>query len=121
MRRSAREQLLYVLSILAALAPIAFALIRAVSAHDLRLLWMAIAAFVGATAVMLVGKVRSRTLRVVIPLAAAALVVATLLSGVTAMMLGATAAPGIWLMSFVLGLCWTAACAFNMLSHPRAV
>src|SRR6266853_775560 len=49
------------LSFLFAAAPFALALVRAVqTGHDMRLLWMALASFVGATVVMAVAKAGGR-------------------------------------------------------------
>ena len=110
---------MFSLSILFASAPFGFGLIRAVSAHDPRMLWMAFAAFVGAALVRMVGKDRDpRSTRVVTP-SALTLVIATALAGSTAYLLGARAAPGIWLVAFVLALCLAASHALHLLSLPR--
>ncbi|MFL5574900.1 MAG: hypothetical protein ACJ79S_02880 [Gemmatimonadaceae bacterium] len=122
MKRSPRQQRIYLLSIVFAAAPIAFALTRAFnSRYDLRMLWMALASFVGATAVMAIGQARRRTPRGIVALSAVALAVAMLLAGWTALRLGATSAPGIWLVSFVLGSCWAVSYALDTLSRPRTV
>lgn len=122
MKRSPRQRTLYVLSIAFAAAPFVFALIRAFSSrYDLRMLWMAMAAFVGASLVMVVGRARRRQRAGVLGLAAVALIAATLLAGWTAYRLGATAAAGIWPVSFVLGFCWASSYALDALSRPRTV
>jgi hypothetical protein len=89
------------LSVLLAIAPFGAGLIRAMSARDFRLLWMACAAFVGAVLVRLIAKRRRRG-----PLGT--LLVATVFAAATGYLLGATAAAGIWPMAFVLGLCLAA-------------
>ena len=120
MTRSHREQRFHILSILFAMAPIAFALIRAFRSHyDLRMLWMALAAFVGATLVMTLGGVRRRGTRGIVVLGIGALIVAMLAAGWIAMRLGATAAAGIWPVSFVLSVCWVASFVLDTLSRPR--
>lgn len=120
MTRSHREQRFHILSILFAMAPIAFALIRAFRSHyDLRMLWMALAAFAGTTMVMTLGRVRRRSTRGVVVLAIVALIVAMLAAGWIAMRLGATAAAGIWPVAFVLSVCWVVSFVLDTLSRPR--
>ena len=120
MERSPRQRSLYVLSIVFAAAPFAFAVIRALnSRYDHRMLWMAFAAFIGASLVMVLGRARRRRPAGVMALAALALAAATLLAGWTAYRLGATAGAGIWPVSFVLGLCWASSYALDTLSRPR--
>ena len=105
------------LSIAFAIAPIAFALIRAVRSHyDLRMLWMALAALIGTAIVMTAGHARRRSGRGVFLLAGTALIVAMLLAGWTAMRLGATAAAGIWPVAFVLSICWVMSFVLDALS-----
>lgn len=117
MTRSARQRKLYAMSIVLAAAPFAFALIRAVkSGYDLRMLWMAFAAFAGATAVMLVGRVRQRGPRGVLGLSVLALAAATLAAGWLAYRLGAKAAAGVWPVAFVLGFCCAGSYALETLS-----
>ena len=120
MRRPSRQRTLHLLSALFAAAPFTFALIRAFgSRYDLRMLWMAFASLLGAVAVVALGGARRRGPRGIVALSALALMVATLLAGATAYRLGATAAPGIWLVAFVLGFCWAASYALRALARPR--
>ena len=117
MRRSSRQHTLFFLSIVFAVAPFAFALIRAhSSSRDLRMLWMALASLLVVAPVMLAGKVWRRQPAGVIALAAIALIAATLVAGWIAYRLGATAAAGIWPVSFVLAFCWATSFALNALS-----
>ena len=107
------------LSFLFAAAPFALALVRAVqTGHDMRLLWMALASFVGATVVMAVAKAGSRKPSLVLSLTGA-FVVATLLAGLAAFADGARAAPGIWAVAVVFGLCCTVAQTLLAFSRPR--
>jgi hypothetical protein len=102
------------LSLLFAAVPFVFALMRALSSgSDLRLLWMALASCIGAAAMWVVTRGRSRTPGVRLGLSCVVLVVATLLAGSAAMLLGAKAAPGIWAVAFVFGVCWAASYAFG--------
>lgn len=119
-----RKSWQYLLSIAFAIAPIAFALIRAVrSHHDLRMLWMALAALIGTAAVMIAGHARRRSTRELFLLASVALIVALLLAGWTAIHRGATAAAGIWPVSFVLSICWVMSFVLAALarSAPRSL
>jgi hypothetical protein len=110
---------MFSLSILFAAAPFGFGLIRAVSAHDPRMLWMAFAAFVGAVLVRMAGKDRDRKSRRVVTPSGLTLVIATALAGSTAYLLGATAAAGIWPVAFVLGLCLATSHALYLRSLSR--
>jgi hypothetical protein len=122
MKRSRREQAMHALSILFAVAPFAFGLFRFFATRsDLRLMWMAFASFLGAVLVRAIARRRGRQRNVLLRLSAATLVVATLLAAATAYLLGATAAAGVWLVAFVLALCWAASSAFDTLSRPPAV
>ena len=68
------------------------------------MLWMAAAAFLGAGLAMAIGKPRSHRPIVVLARSVAALATSSLLAAWTAIQLGATAASGIFAVSFVLGL-----------------
>jgi hypothetical protein len=121
-RRSPRERLLYFLSILFAATPFAFALIRAFSTgYDLRFLWMAFASFVGAAVVMAVGKARGREpMRVLVP-SALVLIIATLVAGLAAFLLGAKSVVAAGIVAFAFGFCWAASYALYTLSRPRII
>ena len=85
-----------------AVAPFAFATTRAVSTgSDLRMLWMACAALVGAGLVLAVSKARASRATT-----AAIFTVGAALSAITAYLLGATAMAGIVPVSVVLALCF---------------
>jgi hypothetical protein len=105
MTRSPRHQATYVLSILFAAAPFGFGLLRAVTRHDFGGLGMAVASFLGATAIAAVGKGRTPK-----PSVSATsmliLIVATGLAALAAYAFGSRASPGIWMVAFVVGLCW---------------
>jgi len=122
MIRSPRQRRLYFGSVVFATLPILFALIRAfTSNHDLRMLWMAFASFLGAALVMGFGKARRRARKVVVALSAVALVVATIFAALTAIGFGATAPFGIWAVAFVLGSCWAVSYALGTLSRQEEV
>ena len=120
MMRTPRQRAARGVSLLLAAAPIGFALMAAFSGRrDLRMLWMAVASFIGASAVVLIGRRRRPAPRAIVAQAAGALVVAMLLAGWTAYRLGATAAAGIWPVAFVLSFCWAASYALHALATPR--
>lgn len=122
MTESPRRRSLFVLAILIGILPFGFALFRAVSTGtDFRMLWMALAALLGATAVMALGKARSQPRNVVLILTAIAFAVGTLLAALTAILLGATAAFGIWAVAVVLAGCCAVSQWLATLSRSPAV
>jgi len=118
MRRSPRERLIQFVSILFAAIPFAFGLIRAVSTgYDLRYLWMALASLLGA--VMAVRTASNRKLKGVLALSALVLVVATVLAGLAAFLLGARSVAAAGIVAFAFGFCCAASYALYTLSRPR--
>jgi len=101
-----RHRSLYFLAILFRVAPFAFGLIRATRANDYRMLWMAVASLAGAALVALIARRHGRDSKEILAISVVVLAVATLLAGLTARLLGATAAAGIWPVAIVFGLCW---------------
>ena len=121
MRRSPKEQFIYVLAILFAIAPFAVGLIRVFrTGNDFRYLWIAFATFFATIAVLASGKARSGEANAV-RLSAAVLIIDTLIAAATAFLLGARAAPGVWLVALAFGLSWAASCALYILSRPRTI
>ena len=103
-----RVRRVYVIAVALGACPFVFGLIRALSGRrDIRMLWMAVAAFLGAGLAMAIGKPRSRKPIVVLARPVAALATSTFLAAWTAVQLGATAAPGIFAVSLVFGLFYT--------------
>lgn len=122
MTRSPLQRMMYVLSNVFGVAPFAFGLLRYVqTGYDLRMLWMAVASFVGAGLVWVTAKGRSDRARTTLTFSILTLVVTTLLATLTGFMLGATSGPGAWMVAFVFGLSWTATYVLGALSRPRAV
>jgi len=101
-----RHRSFYFLAILFRVAPFAFGLLRASRAGDYRMLWMAIASFAGAALVAFAARRHGRDSKEILAISVLVLAVATLLAGLTARFLGATAAAGIWAVALVFGLCW---------------
>jgi hypothetical protein len=108
------------LAIFAAAAPFMFAAIRLLqTASDRRPLWMAIAAFLGASAIIVNPARRVRTPVVLFGLT---LVIVTLLAAGTGFLLGASAAPGVWAVSCAFGLAQAVAVVLCTRLHaPRSV
>lgn len=103
-----------------ALAPFVAALIRFTQTRtDVRYFWVALASFLGALIVMLIGKAGTQRKGVVLRLSAIAFLVSTLLAVLAARLLGASAAFGIWAVAIVYALFTTAGQALYSLSRPR--
>jgi len=109
-----------VLAVLLALAPFGAALIRFTQTRtDVRYFWVALASFLGALIVLLIGKAGTQRKDVVLRLSAVAFLVSTLLAVLAARLLGANAAFGIWAVAIVYALFTTAGQALYSLSRPR--
>jgi hypothetical protein len=122
MRRSPRQLTIFLLSILFAAAPFAFALIRALSTgYDLRLFWMAFASLLGSAVVIGTGKARSRKLSRIFAMSAVVLVIAALFAVFAAWLLWSLASVGVWLFAIVFGVCWAASYALHAVSRPQPV
>ncbi|MGQ0641586.1 MAG: hypothetical protein ACT4P6_12600 [Gemmatimonadaceae bacterium] len=116
MQRTSRQNVLYTISILLAAAPFAVAMFRALGAQrDLRFLWMAAAALLGAMLVRLVGTRRFQRPNVL--LVFSVLVAATVFAAATAVLLGTSAAPGIFAVALAFGLSFAAGYVFDALSR----
>jgi hypothetical protein len=114
--------LIFFLSILFAATPFAFGLLRAFrTGYDLRYLWLAFASFLGAAGVMAVEKSRSRKPKGVLALSALVLVIATVLAGLAAFLLGARSFAAAGIVAFAFGSCWAASYALYALSRPRII
>jgi|SRR5947207_1159479 len=120
MRRSSRERTIYLVSILFAVIPLAFALVRAFrTGYDLRYLGIAVASGFAAGLVMIIGKARQRAPNAVVALAALAFVVATLLAGWIAILRGTKAGFGVWAVAAFFSFCWATSFALDTFSRPE--
>jgi O-antigen/teichoic acid export membrane protein len=120
MRRSPGQLTFLVVSILFAAIPFAFAIVRALQTRaDLRYVWVALASFVGAAAVMTIGRARQRTPAHVLALSVVALLAATLLAGTVAFVVGARSALAMGLVAVGFGGCHATSLALHTLSRPR--
>jgi hypothetical protein len=109
-----------VLAIALAFAPFVAALIRfSQTGTDVRYFSVALASFLGALAVMLIGRAGTQRKDVVLRLSGFAFLVSTLLAVLAARLAGASAALGIWLVAIVYALFTTAGQALYSLSRPR--
>jgi hypothetical protein len=110
---------MFVLAIAFAAVPFGFGLLRFVTRADTTGVWMALAAGLGALLVRAVAAsrgIRSSTLAVLI----STLVIATVAAGAAAFAVGTTSGPGMWMVAFVIGLCWTMSLLFDALSRPAS-
>jgi hypothetical protein len=111
------QQLAQSLAILFGAVPFAFALVRAVrTSDDFRYLWVALAALMGATIAMAIGKARMRT---TVRLGLTAFVLATLFATAVALLLGTQLGPAVWLVGSGFGGCLAASSVLHALAHPR--
>jgi hypothetical protein len=117
MKRSARGRGLHVLSIVFAVLPVAFALIRAIGTggQDLRYIWVALAALGGATAVVAAAGLRRKRLNAV-ALFAAMFVSATLLALVAALLVGTVFGGGVLVVASAFGFCSAAGYQLHVLA-----
>jgi hypothetical protein len=121
MKRS-HQKLSQSLSILFGAVPFAFALIRAVrTGGDLRYLWVALAALLGATLAMAIGRARRRRTRTSLGLGFTAFVLATLFATAAALLLGTQFGPGVWLVGSGCGGCLAVSSVLYALAHPRNI
>jgi O-antigen/teichoic acid export membrane protein len=105
--RVARATVLYAAVVFAA-APFVTALMRVRrTGYDWRYVWVALAAFLGAAAVMWIGKAPRQTRTVVNRLAVVSFLVSTLLAVLMARLLGARAGIGIALVAIVYAVFFT--------------
>ena len=115
--RSPKQRALYLAAILFALVPLAFGLTRAISTGtDYRYFWVALASFIGAVAVMALGKSRSQG---AVSLGAIVLVVATVVATATAFLVGAKSGPAVLVVALSFALCYSASCALYKMSRDQ--
>jgi hypothetical protein len=106
------------LSILFGAVPLAFALVRAVrTGDDLRYLWVALAAMLGASIAMAMRN--AHRVRTSLGLGVTAFVLATLLATAAALFFGTQFGPGLLLVASGYGGCLAASCMLYALAHPR--
>jgi hypothetical protein len=120
MRRSPREQKIYLLSIPFAVAPIAVALGYSFThEYDLRYLWMAFASFVGVGVVMVLGGMRRRTSSGLLLLAAFGMLVGAVCAAAVAKMVWSTLSPGLTAVALLFAALWATSHVLDTVSRPR--
>ena len=110
---------MFLLAIAFAAAPFGFGMLRFVTRADTTGVWMALASGVGALMVRAIAAsrgIRGSTLAVLV----STLAVATTVAGAAAFLVGATSGAGVWMVAFVMGLCWMASFLFDALSRPAS-
>jgi peptidoglycan/LPS O-acetylase OafA/YrhL len=109
-----------VVAVALAVAPFVAALIRFTkTGNDARYFWVALAAFLGALAVMVIGKAGTQGKKVLLRLSAVAFAVSALLAVLASRLVGANAAFGILAIAIVYALFTTAGQTLYSLSRPR--
>ena len=119
MKRPAHDRLRQALSIAFAAMPFAFALIRGfrTGGHDLRYLWVALAAFCGTTAIITIARPHGGNgRRVAAALSAAVFAAATVSAVMAGRVLGTMVGPGLLVVAASFGFCFA---VFGWL-HVRA-
>jgi hypothetical protein len=120
MQRSGRQQIIYVLAILFAAGPVVAGLIRAYSANDARLLWMALVAFVGVS-IIVGGRSRAQGPGISVGRAVLAFVVGVIVTVlITQTFIGATSFVGVGAVAVVLSFFWTMAYVLHAMSRAPA-
>ncbi|HEY6825319.1 MAG TPA: hypothetical protein VI259_00600 [Gemmatimonadaceae bacterium] len=108
------------LSVLFALAPLAFGAIRAATAHDLRVLWMAVASGIVVAAVVMLRRSGTNRSSMALGRALLALLLGIVAASATGYALGARAWAGIFGMAFVLAFCWVVSFVFGAVARQPA-
>jgi hypothetical protein len=118
----ARKPGIFILSILFAAVPFAFALIRAFqTGTDFRYLWLAIAALISAALVMVIGKAREGRRNVVLALWAVAFCTSTLVTVLVGRLLEARSSAAIWVIAIAFGLFSATGQLLYTLSRSREI
>ena len=113
---------LWVLSMVFAAVPFAFALIRAVQTGDvLRYLWVAIAGLCGAIATAWVAGPDGTSPKAGVVLSAVVFAVATVLGVLTAVLLGTRLGPAVVIVGAGFGFCFAVGAAMYMRASRRTV
>ena len=107
------------LAILFALAPLGFGVIRAVrTGDDVRYLWVALAALLGAAIVFVGGKAGRRGGTAIVVPAVSVFIIATLFAVIATSLLGVSVNPGSLVVTSAFGFCYAASCGLYALSRP---
>ena len=113
MQRSPRRMIYLIAAVLFGLAPLCYGLLRELGPrHNPDGLWMALVASAFAAGVLAASIGRRRSRRAVFTQSLGILVICTLVAAPTAFISGATAAAGVWAVSFVMALCLAASSVF---------
>lgn len=118
MRRVSRGRALHALSVVFAVLPFAFALIRAIETRgrDLRYILVALAALGGAAAVQSAARLHGGRPSKVAALFAAVFIGATLLAVIAALLLGTILGPGILVVASAFGFCLASARVLHLVA-----
>jgi hypothetical protein len=115
MARTPKGKMFLSLGVVFAILPFLLGLMRLRTANDPRLIWMALAGFLGAlAAIALTERTQSDTLMLI---SARPFIAATVFAAIAAYLLGARAAAGVWGMATVLGFLFMCSVTFINLSR----
>ena len=117
---SRRYQLLLLVALLFAAAPMIFGVVRAINTgDDFRYLWLAAAAILGSAVVMVPGYVASGAAQVSPGRAAGAVAAGAACAAAAATLLGATPGPGVAIVAVAFGLCTGTSAVLLTLARRR--
>lgn len=117
---SRRYQLLLLVALLFAAAPVIFGFVRAINTgDDFRYLWLAAAAILGSAVVMVPGYVASGAAQVSPGRAAGAVAAGAACAAAAATLLGATPGPGVAIVAVAFGLCTGTSAVLLILARRR--
>ena len=117
---SRRHQLLLLVAVPLAAAPVIFGCVRAINTgDDFRYLWLAAAAILGSLVVMVPGYGASGPARVSPGRAASAVAAGAACAAAAAISLGATAGPGVAIVAVAFGLCTGTSAVLLTLARRR--
>jgi len=115
-----RRHHLFLVAVLLAVVPVLFGFVRAINTgEDFRYLWLAASAIVGSLAVMVPGYRAPRPARVSLARAAGAIAAGAACAAATAILLGATAGPGVAIVAGAFGLCTGTSMILGTVARPR--
>lgn len=120
MKRSSLELLFLIVGVLLIGSPFGFGLLRGMqTGTDWRYLWVAIAAFVGSSVVIAMGRSQSKSSIVTVGIAVMALLVATIAAVLGAKFLANTQSAATWIVAFAFAFCTTVGTVLYFVSKHR--
>ena len=120
MHDSPRYRLSLLVAVLLAATPVIFGFVRAINTgDDFRYLWLAAAAIVGSSVVMVTGYGASGPARISLGRAAGAVAAGGACAAAAAILQGATAGPGVAIVAVAFGICTGTSAVLLTLARRR--